>query len=392
MPSTNNNYLKEFYIHTSIHLKQSSKRTGDSCGDVFDSYRDASSTTLVLCDGLGSGLKANIYANMCCSRLIHLIKQGASIKKAFELVGKTMNDAWGKNTPFSVFTIARILNNGNTTIISYDMPPVVHISEGYASIIEGKISMWKKAVVYEASLHLKKNEGIVLLSDGITQAGLGRGLVNGWEAKGVANFLNFWMEDPKPDPDLLVKAIHQQAKGILGTEKGDDCSVAMAYNRKGITANILSGTPANIEDDEKFVNDFLSSEGIKIVSGGSTAKMLSRITKRPIEITDSGSSITPPIFKIKGITLATEGVVTLNQVFNILNENIDTDSDDSPVFEFADYLNVADKVIFWTGSSLNKEVEITELKQQGIRSRQVVVELITEKLQDKNKLVIINTK
>lgn len=384
--------MKEFYTHTSIHSKQSPKKRGNPCGDVFDSYRDLNSTNLVLCDGLGSGLKANIYATMCCSRIINLLKEGASLRKAFEMVGKTMNDAWGTDKPFAVFTIVRILSNGNASFITYDMPSVLHVSEGYANPIEGKITMWKKAVICEASIHLKKNEGLLLMSDGITQAGLGRGLVNGWEAQGVANFLNLWMEDPKPNGKHLVDAVHNQAREFWGSEYGDDCSVVFAYNRKGITANILTGTPANKNDDEDFVNDFLNSEGIKIVSGGSTVKMLSRITKCPIEITDSGSTITPPTFKIKGITLATEGVITLNQVFNILNENIISKTEDSPVFEFADYLNVADKIIFWVGSALSKGLDMSERKQQGIRNRQVVVDLIAKKLRIDNKLVIINTK
>lgn len=381
--------MKEFYVHTSIHLAQSPKRRGEPCGDVFGTYRDESSTTLVLCDGIGSGLKANIYANMCCSRIINLIKEGASVQDAFEIVGKTMNDAWGTDQPFSVFTILQISSSGNAILLSYDMPAPVFISEGFAYQLETKVSSWKKAMIQKASFRVNKNEGILLLSDGITQAGLGQGLVHGWETKGVVNFLNQWIKEPKPDADLLTEAVHQQARKFWGIAKGDDCSVALAFNRKGITVNILTGPPSNIEDDENIIQSFLKSEGIKVVSGGSTAKMLSRVAKRSIEISESGSSITPPTYKIKGITLATEGIVTLNQVYNILFEKLEEETDGSSVFELADYLQVADKIIFWLGNAPKKGAGMNELKQLGIRDRSVIVDLIADKLRKENKLVII---
>lgn len=381
--------MTENYIHTSIHIKQSPKYRGGACGDVFNSYRDENSTTLVLCDGLGSGIKANIYANMLCSRIIHLLKNGASVQKAFEMTGETMNEAWGENTAFAVFTIVRILNNGNTSILSYDMPDLLLISEGFASKIESNISYWKKARISKASLRLRINEGLLLMSDGITQAGMGKIFTYGWENDGIEFFLNRWIKEPKPDCDKLIEAVHDKAREFWGKGEGDDCSVIFAYNRKGITLNILSGTPKDKTNDDNFVLGFMQSQGIKVVCGGSTLKMLARITKQEIEINNEGSSITPTSYKIKNITLATEGIITLNQVYNILHENIEISSTDSPVFELADYLSIADKINFWVGSSQSISGEIDEQKQQGIRNRPAIVELIADKLRSENKLVII---
>ena len=382
--------MREEYIFTDIHHKQTSKKSGNPCGDVFDTYRDAMSTTLVLCDGIGSGLKANLYATMLCSRIINLLKNGASLKDCFEKVGKTMNQAWGTNQAFAVFTIARISVTGKAHILSYDMPAPILIADGYASVLEQQVYPWKKAMVRETSITLKKNEGLMLMSDGITQAGLGQGLVNGWEEHGVERFLNQRISSAKSNPGLLVESVHAQALRYWGKKSGDDCTVLCAFNRKGITVNLLTGPPMRKKDDAEFVEAYMSSPGIKIVCGGSTAKMLARETNRTLDIKDSGSAITPPEFSIKGITLSTEGIVTLNQMYNILEEDIENEDDnDSPVFELAYFLNVADKVIFWVGSARNIGEENIELRQQGIQNRQVIVKLLAEKLREKGKLVLV---
>ncbi len=380
---------KEF-IFTDIHLKQSAKKKGNPCGDVFDSYRDALSTTLVLCDGLGSGLKANIYASMICSRIINLLKNGAALKTTFEAVGKTMNEAWGKNEPFAVFTIARVLHNGNAHILSYEMPAPILISDGYASILNEQVYPWKKAIVHESSCTLGKNEGILLMSDGITQAGLGQGMGEGWEAEGVERFLNHRLQAGKPNPQMAVELVHAQALKFWGPKSGDDCSLVCAFNRKGITVNLLTGPPFKKNLDTEFVARFSEASGIKIVCGGSSAKMIAREMKQTLELKDGGSALTPPEFSIKGITLATEGIVTLNQVYNILEETIERDDDnDSPVFELAHYLSVADKVTFFVGSARNIGEQNIELRQQGIQSRQTIVKLLAEKLRLDGKLVIV---
>ena len=139
--------------------------------------------------------------------------------------------------------------------------------------------------------------------------------------------------------------MHNNAISLWGKKYGDDCSIVTAHNRRGITLNVLTGTPLDKNKDEEFVNDYLNSKGIKIVCGGSTARMLARVDKKTIEILDADSTITPPSFTISGITLATEGMITLNQLYNLLNENVAQYDENNIVLELHDYFLNADKVI-----------------------------------------------
>lgn len=384
--------MQDQYIHTNIDIRQSSKKVGAPCGDVVEVYRDAITTNIILCDGIGSGLKANLYAHMCCARIVEMLKSGSSLQRCFDAVGDTMNKAWGKDEPFAVFTIARILENGKTTVLSYDMPTPVFIGKHYATLMKTRTFYWEKALISESNFQLNRNEGIILMSDGITQAGLGNGLTNGWESEGVSRFVNNNEYLLKQDMPKLAEAVHNQALLLWGRKYGDDCSVVIAFNRRGITLNILTGTPISKEDDSEFVEEFMESEGIKVVCGGSSAKMLAREIRQPIDIVDEGTFITPPAFSIPGITLSTEGMITLNQLYNILGEDIDYTDDENVVLELARYFQNADKILFWVGKAANIGNQIMELKQQGILNRLKIVELISEKLRTMNKLVSVKTK
>ena len=384
--------MKPKYIHTNVEIKQTPKKHGTACGDVVEVYRDGISTNIILCDGLGSGLKAHIYARMCCSRIVEMLRNGTSLKKTFETVGDTMNKAWGKNEPFSVFTICRILDNGNTTVLAYDMPLPIFVCKQYAEAISSRVYYWEKAQISESHFEINQNEGVILMSDGITQSGLGNGLVAGWETEGVTKYINHYEFDELQQFPKLVHDIHWQALQFWGNKYGDDCTVVAAYNRRGITLNVLTGTPLDKDDDIDFVNEYMNSEGIKVVCGGSTSRMLARVIKKPIEILKEGSVITPPAFSIPSITLATEGMITLNQLYNLLNEDITSENDDNVVMELLEYFDTADKVLFWVGKAANIGHDILELKQQGIQNRLKIVELISEKLRLMNKLVIVKSK
>ena len=128
---------------------------------------------------------------------------------------------------------------------------------------------------------------------------------------------------------------------------------------------------------------------MKIVCGGTTAIITARILNKNLESNNNYNSVvSPPGYKIEGINLVTEGIVTLNQVYNLLDEDSLEQDDESPVFELLDILLMADRVNIFTGKSNNSVGENIVFKQQGILSRKVILQLIREKLIEKGKLVV----
>jgi len=379
------------YIHTDVFAVQSSKKHGQPCGDAHGVLRDSEATTLVLADGLGSGIKANIAASMCVSRLLQLIKMGMTIREAFDAVSATMDLVWGNGSPFAVFTIARILNNGQTTILSYEMPPPLQMNHSYAQVLRDRVYTRQKAIIHESDCQISKGEALVLVSDGISQAGIGLHFPEGWGAEGVRQFLQTHLPIERIDGQFIAKSVHDKGRSYWPENKGDDCSVLVAVNRRGIVVNLLSGPPNRLADDENWVKSFQQSNGIHLICGGSTARITSRILNLHLSVNEPDNTITPPSYSLDGFELVTEGMITLNQAYHLLDEDIELFPDASPATELAEYLKNADRINIWLGLAENLNEAAIEIKQQGLRKRQRIIQKIADRLRNQGKLVIINS-
>ena len=63
---------------------------------------------------------------------------------------------------------------------------------------------------------------------------------------------------------------------------------------------------------------FFSKEGKHIVCGGSTSTLVARYLGKKLESTlDFDDPEIPPIAKIEGVDLVTEGVITINKVLDL---------------------------------------------------------------------------
>ena len=83
----------------------------------------------------------------------------------------------------------------------------------------------------------------------------------------------------------------------------------------------------------------------RIVSGGTSASIVSRVLGRPISVSmDYGDSDLPPEGHIEGIDLVTEGVLTLASVIRILKEYAQPELLDESFFRRLDEPNPAAKV------------------------------------------------
>ena len=73
--------------------------------------------------------------------------------------------------------------------------------------------------------------------------------------------------------------------------------------------------------------------------------------------------------------MVTEGMVTLNQVFNLLDEDMNTlPLTGSPAYQMTYLLKIADKVNIWLGKSENVSEDRIEFRQQGLLNRHIVIQ------------------
>ncbi len=377
------------YQYYEVITEQISKRPEKPCGDVTLTERDKNASVHILCDGVGSGIKANIAATMSVARLKELLQSGFTLRQAFANVVHTMEDARKKDLPCAFFTIARVLSDGVAVILNYDMPEALFVSKRYSTHLKSSTQTFNDGIVRETSCTLNKGEGILLFSDGITQAGMGKGLPYGWGIDAVNKFVS---EQLRNGADLksLPKLLLSEAKRKWKNQCEDDLTVSLIYCRKGRVVNIFTGPPVNPDDDERIVKQFLSNDGLKIVCGASTAKIVARVMKKELDFDPAfKSTIAPPNYEIEGLDLVTEGAVTLNQLYNVWGEGLEKLEKNSPVTDLHALLNVADKINLIIGKSQNPAGDDISFKQSGILKREKIIPLLVQKFREDGKIVSI---
>ncbi|MCX7965972.1 MAG: serine/threonine-protein phosphatase [Syntrophorhabdaceae bacterium] len=373
-----------------IITSQAPKSKSQVCGDCIVVDRTEEATTVILADGMGTGVKANIAAVMNASRLMELIKLGFTLREACKKIVDTLHEARTSNIPFAAFSVCRILNSGHTTIISYEMPSPILLSKHYATYLpQQRFFPMGLEIISELNFVLEFGDGIILVTDGVSQAGMGRQFRLGWGIQNASYFIDGLLAQGiniKNIPDMIL----QKVKEISVSGYGDDTTCVLLLCRESNVLNILTGPPLKKTDDEKVVKRFMEMKGKKVICGSTTVEMASRCLNRKATIKDEPQGYhKPPSYEIEGIDFATEGAITLNQVYNIIDVKPEKLGSSSPVATLAKIFHESDIINFIVGTATNRAHQGIIFRQMGIFPREVIVKLLSEKLKKMGKVVNI---
>ncbi len=288
------------------------------CGDKVEILKKGEDTFIVLADGLGSGVKANILASLTSKIAITMLSEGAGVQDVIETMASTLPVCKERQIAYSTFSFIHIKHNGETHLVEFDNPDTVILRDGKALFLPREEYVVSGKKIRETHITLKPNDFCITFSDGVVHAGVGKLLNLGWEHKNVVEYIE--KSYRKESTAFYVQNLLLQAcKSLYMDAPGDDTTVAVCKIRTPDIAYVMVGPPLSAEDDEKIVNALINFNGTKIVCGGTTSQIVSRISKRELQIMlNYISPDVPPIGRIEGIDLVTEGVITLGKCYDIL--------------------------------------------------------------------------
>ena len=293
------------------------KQGEDLCGDFFTTVSDDDATTFVLSDGMGSGVKANILATLTAKILATMTANHLSIRDSVTTLAQTLPVCSVRKLAYSTFTLMQVLPDWQVYLAQFDNPQAILLRDGKSVEYPTQELMVGDKRILESRLTLQSGDVFLLMTDGVTHAGLGNLIPDGWQREGVLQY-----EEKIYTPDLSAKnlaaRVADACRDLYLERIDDDVTVAVFKMRTRQAVNLLVGPPRQHEDDEAFMHRFFASEGTHIVCGGSTAQMVSRYLGRQLIISeDYVDPDIPPVAKIRGIDLVTEGIVTLSRVLEI---------------------------------------------------------------------------
>ncbi|MDY4680509.1 MAG: SpoIIE family protein phosphatase [Lachnospiraceae bacterium] len=391
--------MNEDLIYIDAYWRSLNKYGEELCGDRVQIRRGEKCFVMVLADGLGSGVKANILSTLTSTIISEMIVSGMALADAVETITATLPVCQERGIAYSTFSIVQIFSNGNTYIAEFDGPDVVIMRDDQIYRIAREKMVMNGRQIYVSSMHAEPGDRFVVFSDGVLHAGVGMALNFGWGQKEVEEYLQEQVRrnDTASETTRLLLA---NVNYLYGGKPGDD-STAVCLRVIPLTETIVMvGPPSHPEDDEKVVHRLLSATGKKACCGGTTSQIVARVTGRALT-TDGLMSMkpdVPPKGFIEGIDLVTEGVLTLQKVARYLEkaagdvsfrEELMLSKDTDGATMLAKMLLSASGITFMVGLSDNPAHDAIAYSPISLNAKIALIKEMAENLKKVGKIVHI---
>ncbi len=331
-------------VSIDVAWRSLNKHHEELCGDKVEIIKRDDSDIVILADGMGSGVKANILATLTSKILGTMLFEGAGIESCVETIARTLPICKVRKVAYATFSILQIFHSGEAYLAEFDNPSCVFIRDGKIVSYPYEVREIENKKIHECRFQVKKNDCFVLMSDGVIYAGAGSILnLQGWTWEAMAEYTLKCTKKTLSASRLAVM-LSQACEELYEEKPGDDTTVAVARVIDRKVLNIFTGPPASKEDDERLMHEFMHMEGKKVVAGGTTANIAARVLGREIRTEiDTRNPDVPPMAVIDGIDLVTEGVLTMGKCLKLLKK-YERDEFDAEFFDELDQNNGASRL------------------------------------------------
>jgi len=369
-------------------------------GDVFLSKRipEENRVLCVLSDGMGSGVKANVLATLTATIALNLSIEHKHAQTIADIIMKALPVCSERKISYATYTIIDVNSDTNeVSILEYDNPQTI-VMRGYR-VLEPN---WEK-INFEnitadrrlqdlnmTTFFPQLEDRIIFYSDGVTQSGLGNGLATGWGRNSLREEIRkiITHNNSISASELAEKIVKKAAANDLHVPK-DDISCAVIYFREPRRTMICSGPPVDPEKDAEFAEKLRSFKGKKIVSGATTSEIISRELKRTIIDEPIVDHTLPPMSKMEGVDLVTEGVLTLSKAIYLLTNSITPNYSfgNGPADKMCQLLLDSDEIYILVGTKINADnIDLSQPVEVEIRKN--IIQRMAKVLMDKYMKVV----
>lgn len=313
-------------VSIDVSWKSLNKMGEELCGDKVEILKTEDSDIVILADGMGSGVKANILATLASKILGTMFLEGEPIEEAVETLASTLPICKVRGISYSTFSILQIFHSGDAYLVEFDNPGCIFVRNKKLMTIPDNIREISGRKIREYRFKVQTDDCFVLMSDGTIYAGVGELLNFGWTWESMADYTLKCVKETK-SAARIASMLSQACDDLYQQRPGDDTTVAVARVIERRLVNLFSGPPENKEDDARLMADFMASEGKKVVCGGTSSKIVANYLHKEITNNDDGIKAVPPTANIAGMDLVTEGVLTMSHAYKLLRRFDEGDID-----------------------------------------------------------------
>jgi len=364
------------------------------CGDNVDITTNKEYTTLVLADGLGSGVKANILSTLTSKILCTMVSNDIDIEECIETIIHSLPVCKERGLAYSTFSIIHINKEGKGYLFEFDNPQAIYFHEKKCMDFERvELNILGKKV-YKSELNLMPNDVILVMSDGTIHAGIGMILNLGWQRKEIMEYLDGTITS-NMSARCIANILASACNDLYLDKPGDDTTVAAVRLREELKVNIMVGPPVDKEKDDLYIGEFMKKEGRHIVCGGTSSQLVARFLGEELHTSlDFSDKDVPPIAYINGVDLVTEGVITIRKLLSLSEKYVDVKDVSPKHYEKSDGASRLAQMLFEDATEVNFFVgQSVNVAHQGLpidtTMKLKLVESLSENLKKMGKNVTV---
>jgi len=331
-----------------------------------------------------------VLATMTATMALKFTASAMDIQRSAEIIMDTLPVCSVRKISYSTFTVVDMESSGRTRIIEHGNPPCLLIRpDGDLCVNKTEVrpARWQDRVISLFTFDAQREDRIVVFSDGITQAGMGEYRTPlGWGLENVEKFVREQIErSPYISARELSRRLVARAEEIDGLTAKDDITCSVIYFRSPRQLLVMTGAPFNRAHDADLAKIAEYTPGRKVICGGTTANIVSRLLKREIQI-DMRQPLdakVPPTARMQGFDLVTEGTLTLGEVLRLLEDGFAPEEMRSnAAVRLAGMLLDSDIVKFAVGTRINEAHQDPNVPVE-LQLRRNIVKRIAQILESK---------
>ena len=301
-----------------IGVVQQNKHGNTVCGDRVAVTQERDRVQIVLSDGLGSGVQANIASTLTSTLISGLTERGLSLADSIRCVDAALPVTRRHHLAYATFSLVSTVGR-QVRLIQYDNPPAVFLRDGVSLDYPCQPQTVQGKALQESVLTMKSGDMLVLFSDGVSEAGRGVTTYSGWDRRKMEDYL-FRSVHPDDYARHVAANIVSAVQALDLFEYHDDTSVVVLRLRERLTANLLIGPSDAWRPDAEALRRFFAREGLHVICGNGAAQAAAAYLGAELRVRrETVTEALPPVSEIVGVDLAVEGDLTFAEALSVID-------------------------------------------------------------------------
>ncbi len=389
--------MGRWYTHDGGLLKlwiesayQSLLRSGaEVCGDTTLLFRDQDQFFAIMasCPQVDA-LEGQVKTSSVTEHAATMLKEKASLGAVVEALLTEYQDVY---LPFSILQISQ---GDRAHLIECDAPPLFLTRDGEWVLLPVVEEERHGHLVRECTFRVQDGDHIAMVSEGYICAS---GWDRRWGWRDIATSIRR-LTDTRCNADQLLGALVRSYHRLSQDTDFRDVSVIAMFVRPMRFATVWSGPPADRSLDpvalERLMTpDWDGDPGQRVICGGTTAEIAARLLDAELKVEsrpEHGWREVPPVARLEGIDLVTEGLVTLRKARERMAKAQrlrDLPYAQDGATRLAKVLLKADRLHFLVGLAVNPAQSVDDAGVVPLR--RPVIEGLIQDLKARDKLVSV---